>query len=161
MPRLAPIPPFEPGVMDNFRHAAAPGAGQRPLEVRKSFRECPSQSNLALVVLGQEQSAAGRPALRAAGLLEDCPGYEDEFYESEGALCTYDLDPITFCEECAPEAGDLVPMPNSPRVGVKCYDNAHSWGSRPLAEADEWQPTVRAGDGVARPPPLYGCHPPG
>ena len=35
--------------------------------------------------------------------------YDDELYESEGVLSAADLDPITFCEECVPSAGDLVP----------------------------------------------------
>ena len=48
-----------------------------------------------------------------------------------------DPDPITFCEGCALAAGDLVPLPNSPRVGVNCYDNVYSWGSWPLAESDD------------------------
>ena len=64
--------------------------------------------------------------------------YDDELYESEGVLSADDLDPITFCEECVPSAGDLVPLPNSPRVGVNCYDNVYSRGAWPLAEPDEY-----------------------
>ena len=63
--------------------------------------------------------------------------YDDELYDEEGALCADDLDPITFCEGCAPAEGDLVLLPNSPRVGVNCYDNVYSWRSWPLAESDE------------------------
>ena len=75
----------------------------------------------------------GRPAhWRAALELGEFEVYEEDLYESEGALCADDLDPITFCEECAPAASDLLPLPNSPRVGVKCYDNAYSRGSWPL-----------------------------
>ena len=73
-------------------------------------------------------------------------------------LSADDLDPITFCEECAPAASDLVPLPNSPRVGVNCYDNVYSYGSWPWGDP-EWQPTARAGDGVAR--PLYEYRPRG
>ena len=96
--------------------------------------------------LGQEQSHAVLLALwrprpldrRAAPEYDQYEEYDDELYESEAALRADDLDTITFCEERAPEAGDLVPLPNSPRVGVNCYDDVHSWGSWPLAEPDEW-----------------------
>ena len=54
----------------------------------------------------------GRPAY-----WKTAPEYDDEFYESEGAPDADGLDPLTFREECTTEAGDLVPMPNSPRVG--------------------------------------------
>ena len=66
--------------------------------------------------------------------------YDYELYDDEGALSLDDLDPITFCEECAPPSGDLVMLPNSPRVGVNCYDNVYSWGSWPLGDSDddEW-----------------------
>ena len=75
----------------------------------------------------------GRPAHWRADLeLGEFEVYEEDFYESEGVLCADDLDPITFCEECAPAASDLLPLPNSPRVGVKCYDNAYSGRSWPL-----------------------------
>ena len=47
------------------------------------------------------------------------------------------LDPLTFCEECAPEDGDFLPLPNSPREGVDCYDNVHSWHSWPLPDYGE------------------------
>ena len=44
-------------------------------------------------------------------------------YEDEGVMWADDLDPVTFCEECAPADGGLIPLPNSPREGVNCYDN--------------------------------------
>ena len=45
-----------------------------------------------------------------------------------------DLDPVTFCDECAPEDGDFCLLPNSPREGVNCYDNVHSWKAWPLPD---------------------------
>ena len=63
--------------------------------------------------------------------------YDEELYETEGVLSADDMDPITFCEACAPTDGDFVPLVNSPRVGVNCYDNVHSWSSWPLPEYDE------------------------
>ena len=97
---------------------------------------------------GEEQSPAGclrcgGPAhWRSASEYEDFEEYDDEIYdgelyESEGVLCADDLDPITFCEECVPVAGDLAPLPNSSRVGVNCYDNVYSWRSWPLADSDD------------------------
>ena len=65
--------------------------------------------------------------------------YDDELYEEEGVLCEDDLDPITFCEDCAPADGDFVPLTNSPRSGdANCYDNVHSWQGWPLPEYEEW-----------------------
>ena len=75
----------------------------------------------------------GAPAhWRSAPEYDEYEEYDDELYESEGALCEDDLDPIPFCEGCAPASGRLVPLPNSPRVGVNCYDNVSSWGAMPL-----------------------------
>ena len=65
--------------------------------------------------------------------------YDDGLYEEEGVLCEDDPDPITFCEDCAPADGDLIPLTNSPRSGdANCYDNVHSWQGRPLPEYEEW-----------------------
>ena len=83
----------------------------------------------------------GSPALwRAAPEYDEYEEYDHELYDDERVLTLDDLDPITFCEDCAPQAGDLVLLPNSPRVGVNCYDNVHSWGSWPLGDSDddEW-----------------------
>ena len=58
--------------------------------------------------------------------------YDDELYKEEGVLCEDDLDPITFCEDCAPSHGDFIPLTNSPRSGeANCYDNVHSWQGGP------------------------------
>ena len=101
-----------------------------------------------IVVLARNNSLksclrCGDPAhWRAAPKYDEYEEYDDELYESEAALCADDLDTITFCGECAAEAADLVPLPNSPRVGVNCYDNVSSWGAWPLSESDECLPTV-------------------
>ena len=63
--------------------------------------------------------------------------YDEELYLEEGVMSAYDLDPLTFCDDCAPEDGDFLPLPNSPREGVDCYDNVHSWQSWPLPDYDE------------------------
>ena len=70
--------------------------------------------------------------------LDEYEEYDDELYEEEGAMWAEDLDPITFCEECAPDYVAIVPLPNSPREGVNCYDNVHSWRTWPLPDDDEW-----------------------
>ena len=62
--------------------------------------------------------------------------YDDELYEKEGVLYIDDLDPITFCAECAPPSGDFIPLASSPRVGIDCFDNTHSWRTWPLPEYD-------------------------
>ena len=59
-------------------------------------------------------------------------------YEDEGVMSADDLDPVIFCDECTPEDGDFRPLPNSPREGVNCYDNVHSWKAWPLPDDDEW-----------------------
>lgn len=65
--------------------------------------------------------------------------YDDELYEEEGVLCEDDLDPMTFCDDCAPVDGDFIPLTNSPRSGeANCYDNVHSWQGWPLPEYEEW-----------------------
>ena len=64
--------------------------------------------------------------------------YDEEVYEGEGVMSVEDLDPVTFCDECTPEDGDFRPLPNSPREGVNCYDNVHSWKAWPLPDDDEW-----------------------
>ena len=69
---------------------------------------------------------------------DDYEEYDEDLYEDEGVLCAADLDPIIFCEECAPPGGDFIPLANSPRVGVNCYDNTHSWQTWPLPGYDEW-----------------------
>ena len=80
----------------------------------------------------------GRPAhWKLAPQHDEDEDYDDELYEEEGTLCEDDLDPITFCEECAPPDGDFIPLANSPRVGVNCYDNTHSWQTWPLPEYDQ------------------------
>ena len=53
-------------------------------------------------------------------------------------MWTDGLDPVTFCDECAPEDGDFIPLPNSPREGVNRYDNVHSWRAWPLPDDDGW-----------------------
>ena len=55
------------------------------------------------------------------------------------------LDPVTFCEEWAPEDGGFIPRPNSPREGVNCCDNVHSWQSWLLPDGGGWQPAWPAG----------------
>ena len=73
------------------------------------------------------------------GYDEECYGeYDEEVYEDEGVMSADDLDPVTFCDECAPEDGDFCLLPNSPREGVNCYDNVHSWKAWPLPDEDEW-----------------------
>ena len=57
--------------------------------------------------------------------------YDEELYEEEGVVLACDLDPVTFCGECAPEDGEFLPLPNSPREGVHCYDNVHTQPSGP------------------------------
>ena len=70
---------------------------------------------------------------------EECYGeYDEEVYGDEGVMPADDLDPVTFCDECAPEDGDLRPLPNSPRESVNCYDHVHSWKAWPLPDDDEW-----------------------
>ena len=64
--------------------------------------------------------------------------YDEELYGDEGVMSANDLDPVTFCDECAPEDGELLPLPNSPREGVNCYDNVHTWKAWPLPDGDEW-----------------------
>ena len=66
------------------------------------------------------------------------PEYDEELYEDEGVMWTDGLDPVTFCDECAPEDGDFIPLPNSPREGVNRYDNVHSWRAWPLPDDNGW-----------------------
>ena len=66
------------------------------------------------------------------------PEYHEELYEDEGVMWTDDLEPVTFCDECAPEDGDFIPLPNSPREGVNRYDKVHSWRAWPLPDDDGW-----------------------
>ena len=93
-----------------------------------------------IVLLARNQSqqsclCCGRPAYwKFAPQYDEYEDYDDELYEDEGVLCEDDLDPITFCEECAPAEGDFIPLANSPRAGVNCYDNTHSWPAWPLPE---------------------------
>ena len=63
--------------------------------------------------------------------------YDPELYEDEGVMSAGDLDPVAFCDECAPEDGDFLPLPNSPREGIDCYDNVHSWQAWPLPDYGE------------------------
>ena len=60
--------------------------------------------------------------------------YDEDLYEEEGAMWADDLDPIIFCEDCAPDDLDVFTLPNSPREGVNCYDNVHSWRTWPLPD---------------------------
>ena len=91
---------------------------------------------------GTEPSAARLSALRGPAYWKIVPqedeyeDYDDELYEKEGVLYIDDLDPITFCAECAPPSGDFIPLANSPRVGIDCFDNTHSWRTWPLPEYD-------------------------
>ncbi len=67
---------------------------------------------------------------RTGKLAPQCNDYEysdEELYVDQGMLCEADLDPITFCEDCAPVEGDFIPLANSPWFGVNCYDHAQSW----------------------------------
>ena len=48
--------------------------------------------------------------------------YGEEVYEDEGVVPADGLDPVTFCEEWAPEDGGFIPRPNSPREGVNCRE---------------------------------------
>ena len=52
-------------------------------------------------------------------------------------MWTDDLEPVTFCDEYAPEDGDLIPLPNSPPEGVNRYGNVHSWRAWPLQDDNE------------------------
>ena len=63
--------------------------------------------------------------------------YDPELYEDEGVMSAEDLDPVTFCDDCAPEDGEFLPLPNSPREGIDCYDNVHSWQAWPLPDYNE------------------------
>ena len=58
--------------------------------------------------------------------------YDEELYEEEGVMSACDLDPVAFCDGCAPEEGEFLPLANSPREGVDCYDNVHTWRAWPL-----------------------------
>ena len=93
-----------------------------------------------IVILARNHSQrsclrCGRPAeWKLAPECGEDEEYEDELYEEEGVLWADDLDPVTFCGECAPPDGDLIPQPNSPREGVNCFDNTHSWRSWFLGE---------------------------
>ena len=40
--------------------------------------------------------------------------YDEELYEEEGVMSAHDLDPVTFCYECAPEDGDFLRCPTRP-----------------------------------------------
>ena len=95
-------------------------------------------SKIVLLARNQSQQSClccGRPAYwKFAPQYDEYEDYDDELYEDEGVLCEDDLDPITFCEECAPAEGDFIPLANSPRAGVNCYDNTHSWPAWPLPE---------------------------
>ena len=53
-------------------------------------------------------------------------------------MSAYDLDRVTFCDECAPEYGEFLLLPNSPREGVDCYDDVQRWRAWPLRDDDEW-----------------------
>ena len=48
--------------------------------------------------------------------------YGEELYEDEGVVPADGLDPVTFCEEWAPEDGGFIPPPNWPREGVNCRE---------------------------------------
>ena len=65
-------------------------------------------------------------------------GYDEELYWDEGVMSADDLDLVTFCDECAPEDGELLPLSNSPRERVNCYDNVHTWKGWALPDEDEW-----------------------
>ena len=43
------------------------------------------------------------------------PDYDEELYENDAAMSADDLDPGTFCKDCAPDDGDFIPLPNSHR----------------------------------------------
>ena len=63
----------------------------------------------------------GRPAQwKIAPDFGETEDPDNELSECEEALSDDDLDPATFCGECAPEDGDFLILPNSPREGVDC-----------------------------------------
>ena len=96
-----------------------------------------------IVILARNDSmqaclSCGRPgSWKTLAEGDEYDDYDEELYEDEGVLSADDLDPITFCEECAPTEGEFVLLANSPRVGANCYDNVHSWLAWPLPEDDE------------------------
>ena len=79
----------------------------------------------------------GRPAeWKTAPDRNECEDPEDELHEWEEAPDDDDTGAIYLCGECAPEDDDLIILPNSPRQGVDCYDNVHSWRTWPLGDDD-------------------------
>ena len=97
-----------------------------------------------IVILARNHSLrvclrCGQPASwKLAPERDDYEEYDEDLYEEEGALWADDLDPITFCEDCAPDDLDVSTLPNSPREGVNCDDYVHSWRSWLLPDEDKW-----------------------
>ena len=93
-----------------------------------------------IVILGQNHSQqtclkCQQPALwKLVAEYDEDEVFDYELYEAEQVLYEDDLDPITFCEECAPPEGNFIPLANSPRVGANCFDNTHSWETWSLPE---------------------------
>ena len=63
---------------------------------------------------------------------------DDELSDWYGEPDDIDRGTVHFCGECAPDDDALVVLPNSPRQGVDCYDNVHSWRTWPLGDDDRW-----------------------
>ena len=93
-----------------------------------------------IVVLGRNHSLRScRICDRPAGwrIVQDNDGYDDEddeFFEWDEEPDGDYPEQVTYCGECAPEDDDLIILPNSPREGVNCYDNVHSWRTWPLGD---------------------------
>ena len=67
-------------------------------------------------------------------------------YEDEGVMWADDLDPVTFCEECAPADGNFIPLPNSPgrestattTSGSRPRRPAHSFGKHRWSDVHKY-----------------------
>ena len=85
-------------------------------------------SPVAAVARGKDRHPGPEPPLRAClrcrrpAQWKPVPEYGEEPYEDEGVVPADGLDPVTFCEEWAPEDGGFIPPPNSPREGVNCRE---------------------------------------
>ena len=91
-----------------------------------------------VVVLARNDPLRAGLRCRRPAQWKSVPEYDEELYEDEGVMWTDGLEPVIFCDECAPEDGDFIPLPNSPREGVNRYDNVHSWRAWPLPDDDGW-----------------------
>ena len=101
-----------------------------------------------IVVLVRNDSVRSCRRCRRRAQWKSVPEYDEdeeylyehgeELYEDEGVMSAEDLDPLTLCDECAPEYGGFLPLPNSPREGENCYDNVHAWRAWSLPGEDGW-----------------------